>query len=325
MKKIFFCVLFFAFFTVFFALNSTEATGYIGTYEDFDKKQLMIREYDGYLQVLLQESGFQDALFSERKYLCYDFDALVGNGILKFVLDESELPLEVVFDDKKYTKKLYGTEGGKVFRIQPLFPVEDLKKMALESETVFDENKDHDLVEIIEYDDDFLLDIRYATYDNFMGIPLYTQSRAFLQRDAALALAAVNASLKPKGLGLVIYDAYRPWYVTKMFWDATPENMKQFVADPETGSRHNRGCAVDVSLYLLESGDVIYMGGGYDEFSERSYPDYPGGTSEQRYHRELLKEEMERQGFRRYEYEWWHFDYRGWEDNPVLNIPFEDL
>ncbi len=109
------------------------------------------------------------------------------------------------------------------------------------------------------------LDIRYATSNNFLGTPVYTQARAFLQRPAAEAQVKVNRELNSKGYGLVVYDAYRPWYVTKIFWDATPDNIKTFVADPRTGSNHNRGCAVDLSLYDLKTGAQVTMPSGYDE------------------------------------------------------------
>jgi len=127
------------------------------------------------------------------------------------------------------------------------------------------------------------------------------------------------------GYGLLIHDAYRPWYVTKIFWDATPDDKKIFVADPSEGSRHNRGCAVDLSLYDLATGKPVEMVGVYDEMSERSYPGYPGGTSLQRWHRELLRTVMENEGFLVYEFEWWHFDYGDWRKYPILNLRFEQL
>ena len=103
------------------------------------------------------------------------------------------------------------------------------------------------------------------------------------------------------------------------------EDMKIFVANPEDGSRHNRGAAVDLTLFDRATGQPIRMTGGYDEFSERSLPDYMGGTSRQRWHRELLRQAMESEGFSVYEYEWWHFDYGGWERFPILNETFEAL
>jgi D-alanyl-D-alanine dipeptidase len=125
------------------------------------------------------------------------------------------------------------------------------------------------------------------------------------------------------GYGVLIHDAYRPWYVTKMFWDATPVAQKEFVADPAKGSRHNRGCAVDLSLYDLKTGKPVDMVSGYDEFSHRAYPEYPGGTSLQRWHRSLLREVMEAEGFRIFEGEWWHFDYKEWRHYPIGTMTFE--
>src|SRR5258707_401942 len=169
------------------------------------------------------------------------------------------------------------------------------------------------------------LDLRYATSNDFLGTPVYTQARAFLQRPAAEAMQHALLRLKPLGYALLIHDAYRPWYVTKIFWDATPPEGKIFVADPAQGSRHNRGCAVDLTLYDLATGKPIEMPGTYDEMSPRSFPNYPGGTSLQRWHRELLRWAMESEGFAVYEAERWHFDYQDWREYPILNVPFEKL
>jgi D-alanyl-D-alanine dipeptidase len=154
---------------------------------------------------------------------------------------------------------------------------------------------------------------------------VYTQARAFLQRPAAEALLRAHQKLSHLGYGLLIHDAYRPWYVTKIFWDATPAEGKIFVADPSQGSRHNRGCAVDLTLYDLHSGKPIEMPGTYDEMSRRSYPNYAGGTSLQRWHRDLLRRAMESEGFTVYEFEWWHFDYKDWREYGIQNISFENL
>jgi serine beta-lactamase-like protein LACTB len=110
-----------------------------------------------------------------------------------------------------------------------------------------------------------------------------------------------------------------------MFFDATPSRFKHFVADPSKGSRHNRGCAVDLTLYDLKTGTPVEMVSGYDEFSDRSYADYLGGTSLQRWHRDLLRNTMEDEGFTVYEAEWWHFDYQDWAHYPILNLTFEQI
>lgn len=182
-----------------------------------------------------------------------------------------------------------------------------------------------DLVELTGLDSTIVLDIRYATSNNFVGRPVYQQARAFLQKPAAEALVKVNTALKPLGYGLVIFDGYRPWRVTKTFWEITPPDKKQFVANPSNGSRHNRGCAVDVSLINLATGQQVSMPSAYDEMTERAYPDYKGGTQVQRAARDLLRKTMETHGFTVYKYEWWHFDYQSWQHYHLLDIPFEEI
>src|SRR2546423_13142929 len=122
-----------------------------------------------------------------------------------------------------------------------------------------------ELVELIKLDKTIRLDIRYATTNNFTGRAMYTEARAFLQKPAAAALVRVSERLRKQGYGLVVFDGYRPWSVTKIFWDATPADKKEFVADPAKGSRHNRGCAVDLSLYELQTGRAVEMPSGHDE------------------------------------------------------------
>jgi zinc D-Ala-D-Ala dipeptidase len=168
-------------------------------------------------------------------------------------------------------------------------------------------------------------DIRYATTNNFMGFALYDRPGAYMQRPAAEALDRAAHALAQHGFGLLVYDAYRPWFVTKMFWDATPESAHMFVANPADGSRHNRGCAVDLTLYRLSTGEPAPMTGRYDEMSLRSYADFIGGTSEQRALRDLLRRAMEAEGFAVYAEEWWHFDYKDWEQYAIGNATFDQL
>jgi len=169
------------------------------------------------------------------------------------------------------------------------------------------------------------LEIRYATANNFVGRPVYKEARAFLQRPAAEALVRAHDKLKVQGYGLLIFDGYRPWSVTKLFWDITPADKKEFVADPQEGSRHNRGCAVDLTLFDLKTGKEVQMPGVYDEMTERSDIDYAGGTEESRRLRDILRTAMESEGFTVYDPEWWHYDYRDWQKYPILNLPFSKL
>jgi D-alanyl-D-alanine dipeptidase len=187
--------------------------------------------------------------------------------------------------------------------------------------------RDANLVEIVKLDPSIRLDVRYATANNFTGRPVYREARAFLQRPAAEALVRVSRSLAPKGYGLLVFDGYRPWSVTKLFWDITPQDKRDrgFVANPAKGSKHNRGAAVDLSLYELSTGREVAMPSPYDEFSDRADPDYAGGSAEERERRDLLRAEMEKEGFSVDPGEWWHYNYQGWESYPILDIPFGEI
>jgi D-alanyl-D-alanine dipeptidase len=230
-------------------------------------------------------------------------------------------------NDLGWSKRTYGVDDQHVARMKPVHPIDELRPVALAAKPPEEPGpfRKPDLVELAPLDSSIHLDIRYATANDFLAAPVYSQARAFLQRSAAEALLLVQKKLKPLGYGLLIHDAYRPWYVTKIFWDATPPEGKIFVADPAQGSRHNRGCAVDLTLYDLATGKPIEMPGTYDEMSPRSFRDYPGGTSLQRWHRDLLRRAMESEGYTVYESEWWHFDYKAWKEYPILNVPFEKL
>jgi D-alanyl-D-alanine dipeptidase len=182
-----------------------------------------------------------------------------------------------------------------------------------------------DLVEIVRLDRTIKLDIRYATPVNLAGRAVYSEARAFLQRPAAEALVRAHRALKARGYGLLVFDGYRPWRVTKLFWDVTPPEKHEFVADPSKGSKHNRGCAVDLSLYDLKTGREIEMPSAYDEMSPRAYPTYDGGPASSRARRDLLRAAMEHEGFAVETNEWWHFNYKDWTEYAILDIPFSDV
>ena len=215
------------------------------------------------------------------------------------------------------------TAAGGGFRIVPQRPVEELRREArlATPPPQPDSLLAPDLVELVALDPTIRLDVRYATADNFMGAPFYDAPRAFLQRPAAEALVRVHRRLRALGYGLLVHDAYRPWHVTKMFWEATPPALRDFVADPATGSRHNRGAAVDLTLYELATGRAVEMPSGYDEFTRRAHAEFPGGTARQRALRALLRRAMAAEGFAVYAPEWWHFDHANWRRYPVLDHP----
>ncbi len=181
------------------------------------------------------------------------------------------------------------------------------------------------MIELLELDETIKLDIKYATADNFVGRQVYPEARAFLQPLAAEGVVRVHRELGERGLGIVIYDGYRPWSVTKLFWETVSEAERIFVADPADGSNHNRGCAVDLAIFDLKTGDAVPMPSGFDEFTERASPNYAGGTDEELRNRDLLRRLMESNGFTVNANEWWHFDLIGWEQYPIFDISFSEV
>ncbi len=222
----------------------------------------------------------------------------------------------------EFPRRVVGPEDGSTFRVTLLKPVAQLRREALAATPPAQPAglREPDLVDLASLDPTIRFDIRYATSNNFMSAPMYTSAQAYLQRPAAEALLRAHRRLAEAGYGLLIHDAYRPWYVTRMFWDGTAEQYHGFVANPARGSKHNRGCAVDLTLYDLATGRPVEMVSGYDEFSPRAYPFYPGGTSLQRWRRDLLRRAMQAEGFTVDAGEWWHFDYVDWARYPVMNI-----
>ncbi len=309
----------------------------IGLYEN-GKDRFLVREREGQIELIFDATEKAENMFS--RYAAYplvnnsgSYQLLSFGPMRKEVLDvilEPDSKGRIVgfkIDGKTYQRSFFDVEEGRTFQIKSLLPAEDLRRRALSAAPPIEQGDfiSTDLVEVVVLEPAIKLDIRYAGTNNFMGMQLYDESQAFLQRPAAEAVVRVHGLLQKYGYGLIIYDAYRPWYVTKMFWDATPDQQKIFVADPAKGSRHNRGGAVDLGLYSLETGEVVNMGSDYDEFSLRAFPTYPGGTGEQRERRELLRLLMAGEGFTVYPEEWWHFDYVDWKRYPILNRRFSEL
>jgi len=244
-----------------------------------------------------------------------------------FTRDRNGRATEVALGPLALPRRNIEPESGNQLRVRPVRPIAELMKEALAAQPPQETGDflNTDLVELRKLDPTIRLEIRYATTNNFLGAKFYTQARAFMQRPAAEALVRAHRNLRRQGYGLLIHDAYRPWYVTKVFWDAFPEDKKLFVANPARGSRHNRGCAVDLTLYHLRTGKPVEMVATYDETTDRAHSDYPGGTSLQRWHRELLRKAMEAEGFAIYAAEWWHFDYKDWQKYRIGNVRYEAI
>jgi serine beta-lactamase-like protein LACTB len=301
--------------------------GLIGEY-GWDHNTLYIYESGGRLYALIEWTEIN--LLSEVREDVFAFPpdrGMYHGERLVFTRDKDGRATKVVAANVTFDRRKIDGENGETFRIRPQRSLDELRKEALAAKPLEEKGafRKPELVDLTAVSDTIKFDIRYATDNNFLSTPFYTSAKAFLQKPAAEALGRVHKTLAERGYGLLIFDAYRPWHVTKMFWDATEEKYRGFVADPSKGSRHNRGCAVDLGLYDLKTGKPVEMVAGFDEFSDRAYPDYPGGTSRQRWHRDLLRRAMEADGFAVYEAEWWHFDFKDWKQYPIGNNKFEEL
>jgi len=298
------------------------------------EEKLLFREDGGRFQVIfnppadgmdvkglriwsLDEEGTGSFLFKDNKN--------ISNFIFEF--DKNGDSSGVSMDGKMYRRNFIEPRDGNTFKVSLEKSIEEYTKIALEATPPSQKGsfRDPDLVDVTTILDHVKLDIRYATTNNFLNVPTYSQAKSFLHRPALTALNRANKRLNQMGFGIMIHDTYRPWYVTKIFWDATEGAERDFVANPESGSKHNMGSAVDMTLYDLETGEVIKMVGTYDEMSDRSYPLYMGGTSLERWHRDLMRIVVENEGFKVVSNEWWHFDHEDWRKYPILNLTFEEL
>jgi D-alanyl-D-alanine dipeptidase len=296
--------------------------GLLGEYGP-DSAVTIVLERDG--RLMLHAAGRETAL-DEAPGLVFSVARDPGRPVV-FHRDASGRAARLDVDGIPLARRQVGPESGNQLVITPVRPIAELRREALAASPPVERGSflPVDLVELTTLDPTIRLEVRYATSNNLFGTPFYSQARAFLQRPAAEALGRVSAALRPLGYGLLVHDGYRPWSVTKMFWDATPQAKRIFVADPASGSKHNRGAAVDLTLYELATGQPVEMVSTYDETSPRAYPDYPGGTSRQRWHRALLRRAMEAERFAVYETEWWHFDFADWRKYPIGNVAFEQL
>ena len=289
----------------------------LGEYEN-DGKKIYLSERAGKLHCLIESTELSEM-------------EAIGRGQFRFPRgsrhggEEMRMAAKGLSIGKVFYQRLPAPNRN--FRVVLQKPIAELKRIAAVSTVPVQPEGllAPDLVNLRSLSPTIHFDIRYATSNNFMGTALYSRADAWMQRPAAEALLAAHRWLAERGYGLLIHDSYRPWKVTKMFWEATPVQQRNFVANPATGSRHNRGCAVDLSMYSLKTGKAVETVSGYDEFSDRAYPDYPGGTSQQRWLRGLLRKSLEDRGFIVNSDEWWHFDYKDWRKYPVLDLSFETL
>lgn len=223
---------------------------------------------------------------------------------------------------KRYSRRFFAGENGRPFRFAPASGWQALKTAADAAvmPAQLGAGQQAQLVDLAQAVPGLKFDLRYAQADNCFGQALTDDRRAFLDADAAQALAQVQQYLKPYGYGILVWEAYRPWSVSKLAYDALPTDKKSMLPAPDVGFSHNTGRSIDVSLYLLATGENAGMISGFDEPSVRQYASFAGGTTLERYRRDLLRSAMQMAGFTASETEWWHFDYGDIKGFAHLNV-----
>ncbi len=301
--------------------------GLIGEY-GWDYNTLFVLERDGQLWALVEWFEFDPLQPVGNDEFAFSDNSMYAGERIRFQRDARGRATGALMGGIAFARRQVGPEDGAAqLYIEPVRPAAELLEEAKRA-TPPQEQGDFlplDLVEVARLDSGIRQDVRYAGTNNFLQTPFYSQAKVFLQRPAAEALARAQQKLAAQGYGLLLHDGYRPWFVTKVFWEATPDEKKEFVANPAEGSRHNRGAAIDLNLYELDSGRPAEMVATYDETTPRSSADYPGGTSLQRWQRRLLRDALESEGYEVLPNEWWHFDYQDWQRYPIGNVSFEDL
>lgn len=222
----------------------------------------------------------------------------------------------------RYSRRFFAGENGRPFRFAPVSDWQALKTAANAAvmPAQLGAGQQAQLVDLAQAVPGLKFDLRYAQADNCFGQALTDDQRAFLDADAAQALAQAQQYLKPYGYGILVWEAYRPWSVSKLAYDALPTDKKSMLPAPEVGFSHNTGRSIDVSLYLLATGEDAGMISGFDEPSVRQYASFAGGTTLERYRRDLLRSAMQMAGFTESETEWWHFDYGDIKGFAHLNV-----
>ncbi len=180
-----------------------------------------------------------------------------------------------------------------------------------------------ELVNLATYIPGIVLDIRYATSNNFTGEVIYQLPRAYARKPVAEALRKAQIDFNKHGVGIKVYDGYRPYKATVKFYEVYRDTT--YVASPYRGSRHNRGCAIDMTLVNLKTGEELPMPTAFDSFQKEAWPTTPVKDPVIKKNRDLIISVMEKHGFKVNASEWWHFDFVGWQKFEVMDIDFEAL
>lgn len=301
-------------------------------------EQFVIREREGELELLYRTTR-EDYKFAKSNQFSlkkerFDSYILLEAGPMnntetsvRFERDPDGYGITCKIGGNRYSRAFFGADRGKPFRLPPPSDWQALKKTASEAviPSALTTGKQAQLVDVAKVTTGIKLDLRYAGSDNCFGTPIVDVKQAYLDKEAAAALGRVQKKLADYGYGLVIWEAYRPWSISKLAYDAFPDDKKQMLPTPEQGFSHNTGRSVDVSLYYLETGEPVVMISDFDEPSARQYTSFAGGTDLERYQRDLLHQLMSLEGFAGSDMEWWHFDYDPDTVYSHLNIPLQEL
>ena len=250
-----------------------------------------------------------------------------GEAAVHFERDTDGNGIVCKIGGKRFARNFFPGEGNKVYRVEANAEYQSLKDAAPKAAlpTRLQQGQAGRLVRIRSAVPNVKFDLRYAGADNIFGVPLYNATEAFAEAETSVALKKAADKLAAQGYGLLVWEGYRPWYVSKLTSDLLPKDKKGMMPSPEKGEDRNTGRTVDVSLYDLASGQAVKMISDFDEVSVRQFPNFAGGTEQQRFLRDMLAAVMKDCGFTQGKEEWWHFtlgDTQGWRH---LNIPYGQI
>ena len=298
----------------------------------------LLREDKGNLQIVYhsdkEDRDFSRANIFPLKKVRFDSYELNEEGPLfggeapvHFERDADGNGIVCKIGGKRFARNFFPGEGTKVYRLEANADYRSLKDVASGAAlpAKLQQGQSGRLVRIRSAVPNVKFDLRYARADNIFGVPLYDAGEAYVEAETAAALKKAADKLATHGYGLLIWEGYRPWYVSKLASDLLPKDKKGMMPAPEKGEDRNTGRTVDVSLYNLANGEAVTMISDFDEVSVRQFPAFPGGTEQQRFLRDMLAAVMKDCGFIQGKEEWWHFtlgDVHGWQS---LNIPYGQI
>ena len=298
----------------------------------------LLREEKGDLQIVYrtdpEDRDFRFANIFPLKKMHFDSYTMNEEGPLlsaeaavHFERDADGNGIVCKIGGKRFARNFFPGEGGKVTRIENNGDYQSLKDAAPQAvmPAKLQQGQPGRLVRIRSVVPNVKFDLRYADTNNIFGVSLYDAAEAFAEAETASALKTAAAKLAARGYGLLVWEGYRPWHISKLASDLLPKDKKDMLPLPDKGEDRNTGRAVDVSLYNLAGGEAVNMISDFDEVSVRQYPRFTGGTEKQRNLRDMLAAVMKECGFTQGKEEWWHFtlgDTGGWQH---LNIPYGQI